>query len=160
MRERKMTADSTVSDGRLRGLSDSLRAFAEATIDYQRLLCTVAERMAGLLGHGSAVALLSADEQELLPAAVFFEDRDLMQGAQGLLHHGPISIHASKLGRRLIEQRACVRIPHCTQNVLRSELSPEHAEAVRHVQVQSLLALPLEIRGGLLGPEGRGAARG
>ncbi len=146
-----MTADSTVGDGRLRGLSDTMRAFAEATIDYQRLLCTVAERMARLVGQGCVIALLSEDEQLLNPAAVFFEDPLLMQRAQGVLQNGSIPIRASKLGRRLVEQRQGVLIPYCDQNVLRSELSPENAEAMEHVGVQSLLALPLEMRGGLLG---------
>jgi len=146
-----MTADSTVSDGRLRGLSDTMRAFAEATIDYQRLLRTVAERMAKLVGHGCVVALLSEDQQRLIPAAVFFEDADLMRGARGVLGNGPIPIGASKLGKRLIEKRECVLIPYCDQDALSSELSPANAEAMRHVGVQSLLALPLEMRGGLLG---------
>src|SRR6187431_2870987 len=66
-RTQRMTADSTVSDGRQRGLSDAMRAFAEATIDYQRLLRTVAERMARLLGHGCVIALSSEDEQQLIP---------------------------------------------------------------------------------------------
>jgi len=146
-----MTADSTVSDGRLRGLADTMRAFAEATIDYQRLLRTVAERMAGLIGHGCVIALLSEDEQLLDPAAVYFEDPMLMQAAQGVLANGPIPIRSSKLGKRLIEQRQCVLIPYCDQEALDSELSPENAAAMRHVRVQSLLALPLEMRGGLLG---------
>ena len=146
-----MTADSTVSDGRLRGLSDTMRAFAEATIDYQRLLRTVAERMAGLVGHGCVLALFSEDEQLLNPAAVFFEDPILMQGADRVLTNGPIPIRTSKLGKRLIEQRQGVLIPYCDQDVLSSELSPENAEAMRHVGVRSLLALPLEMRGGLLG---------
>ncbi|MEI9939468.1 MAG: ATP-binding protein [Pseudomonadota bacterium] len=146
-----MTADSTVGDGRLRGLSDTMRAFAEATIDYQRLLGTVAERMASLVGQGCVIALLSEDGELLNPAAVFFEDPLLMQRAQGVLKNGPIPVRASKLGRRLIEQRQCVLIPYCDQDALSSELSPQNAEAMRHVGVQSLLALPLEMRGGLLG---------
>ncbi|HEY3254497.1 MAG TPA: ATP-binding protein [Polyangiaceae bacterium] len=146
-----MTADSTVGDGRLRGLSDTMRAFAEATIDYQRLLSTVAERMTRLVGHGCVIALLSEDEQLLHPAALFFEDPSLMRGAQGVLENGPIPVRASKLGKRLIEQRQGVLIPYCDQAALRSELSPENAEAMEHLGVKSLLALPLEMRGGLLG---------
>jgi PAS domain S-box-containing protein len=150
-RPNAMTADSTVSDGRLRGLSDTMRAFAEATIDYQRLLRTVAERMAALVGHGCLVALLSEDEQWLSPAAVFFEDALLMQGAQRVLNNGPIPIRASRLGQRLIEQHQGVLIPYCDQEALRSELSPKNAEAMACVGVRSLLALPLEMRGRLLG---------
>src|SRR6478609_5760864 len=146
-----MTVDSTVSDGRLRGLSDTMRAFAEATIDYQRLLATVAERMARLVGHGCIVALVSEDLQRLIPAAVFFEDPILMQGVQGVLSNGPVPIGSSKLSKRLVERRQCVLIPYCDQEALSAELSPQNAEAMRHVGVRSLLAVPLEMRGGLLG---------
>jgi len=146
-----MTTDPTVSDGRLRGLSDTMRAFAEATIDYQRLLRTVAERLAHLVGHGCVLALLSEDQQQLVPAAVFFEDPILMQGGRRVLENGPIPVRASRLGMRLVERRECVLIPHCDQNVLRSNLSPANAEAVSHADVRSLLALPLELRGGMLG---------
>ena len=144
-------ADPTISDGRLRGLSDTMRAFAEATIDYQRLLSTVAERMAGLVGHGCIVALLSEDQRHISPAAVFFNDPRLMQGAGGVLSNGPIPIGSSRLSKRLIEHRECVLIPYCDQAALSAELSPENARAMQHVGVRSLLALPLEMRGGLLG---------
>jgi two-component system cell cycle sensor histidine kinase/response regulator CckA len=144
-------ADSTLSDGRLRGLSDTMRAFAEATIDYQRLLNTVAARMARLVGHGCIVALLSEDQQRIIPAAVFFEDPRVMQAAQGVLSNGPIPIGTSSLSRRLIEQRKCVLIPYCDREALSAELSPENARAMQHIEVRSLLALPLEMRGGLLG---------
>jgi PAS domain S-box-containing protein len=146
-----MTADPTVSDRRLRGQSDTMRAFAEATIDYQRLLCTVAERMSRVLGHGCVIALLSEDEQQLIPAAAFFEDPELVQAAQAVLHNGPIPIRASRLGKRLIDERKGVLIPHCDQSTLRAEFSPENAEAMRQIRVQSLLALPLEVRGGVQG---------
>ncbi|HEY0464335.1 MAG TPA: GAF domain-containing protein, partial [Polyangiaceae bacterium] len=146
-----MTTDPTIGDGRLRGLSDTMRAFAEATIDYQRLLQTVAERMARLVGHGCVIVLLSEDQKWLNPAAVFFEDPRLMQGAQRVVANGPIPIGASKLSKRLIERRECVLIPYCDQDTLSAELSPENAAVMRHVDVQSLLALPLEMRGGVLG---------
>jgi len=146
-----MTTDPAIGAGRLRGLSDTMRAFAEATIDYQRLLSTVAERMARLVGHGCVIALLSEDQEWLNPAAVFFEDPILMQGAERVLANGAVPIGTSKLSKRLVELRQCVLIPYCDHDTLSSELSPANAQAMRHVDVQSLLAIPLEMRGGLLG---------
>jgi len=128
-----------------------MRAFAEATIDYQHLLRTVAERMSGLLGQGCLIALLSEDQQRLSPAALFFEDPALMQGARGVLDNGAIPIGASKLAQRLVQQRQCLLIPYCDQEALRSELSVVNAEAIRHVGVRSLLGLPLAMRDRLLG---------
>src|SRR6188768_463 len=146
-----MTADPTVNDGRLYSLSDTMRAFAEATIDYQRLLRTVAERMARLVGHGCVLVLVSEDGQQLCPVAVYFEDPNLMRGAQRVLANGPVPMAASKLSKRLIEERKCVLIPYCDQDALRAELSPGNAAVMQSVDVRSLLALPLEMRGGLLG---------
>ena len=146
-----MTGDLLVADGRLRGLSDTMRAFAEATIDYQRLLNTVAERMARLVGNGCVVALLSEDEQSLLPGAVYFDDPQLMLAAQSVLANGPISIADSKLGQRLIRQRQALLIPHVDLDVLTAQLSAANALAMRHAGVRSLLALPLELRGRLIG---------
>ena len=146
-----MTGQLPVPDGRLYGLSDTMRAFAEATIDYQRLLSTVAERMARLLGNGCIVALLSDDEQCLIPGAVFFDDAPLMARARAVLENGPIPLSASKLGQHLVVQRKALIIPHVDVAALSEQLSPENAAAMRQIAVRSLLALPLELRGRVIG---------
>ncbi|MES1178597.1 MAG: ATP-binding protein [Myxococcales bacterium] len=146
-----MTGELLVPDGRLHGLSDTMRAFAEATIDYQRLLNTVAERMASLVGNGCVVALLSDDEKSLLPGAVFFDNPQLMLGAERVLQNGPIPIADSKLGQHLIRHRKALLIPHVDIGVLTTQLSAGNAAAMRDVGVRSLLALPLELRGRLIG---------
>src|SRR3954470_24441617 len=134
-----MTGDLPAPDGRLHGLPDTMRAFAEATIDYQRLLNTVAERMGRLVGNGCVVALLSEDEQSLLPGAVFFDDPQLIVNAQRVLHNGPIPIAESKLGQQLFRQRRALLTPHVDIEVLTSQLSTANAAAMRNVGVHSLL---------------------
>jgi two-component system cell cycle sensor histidine kinase/response regulator CckA len=146
-----MTGELLVPDGRLHGLSDTMRAFAEATIDYQRLLNTVAERMAHLVGDGCVVALLSEDEKSLIPGAVFFDEASLMAAAQRVLANGPIPVVNSRLAQHMIVQRKALLIPHIDVDALAAELSPENAAAMRHVGVDSLLVLPLELRGRLIG---------
>jgi two-component system, cell cycle sensor histidine kinase and response regulator CckA len=146
-----MTGDTLLPEGRLHGLSDTMRAFAEATIDYQRLLKTVAQRMAQLVGNGCVIALLSEDEQSLLPGAVFFDDPQLMKGAERVLENGPIPIAESKLAQQLIGQRRPLLIPHVDIDELTAQLSAANAAAMRNMGVRSLLALPLELRGRLLG---------
>lgn len=59
-----MAANSERSDGRLLALSETMRAFAEATVDFRRLVRIVAERAAFLIGDGAALLLLSEDQQQ------------------------------------------------------------------------------------------------
>jgi two-component system cell cycle sensor histidine kinase/response regulator CckA len=145
-----MTGDIAPLDRRLIGLSDTMRAFAEATTDYQRLLCTVAERLANLVGDGCILVLVSEDELTLIPAAVYFEDKSLMAKAELILAVGNIPVRSSDLGARLIRTRTGLIIPDVDAEVLRSVLSPESAEIALQLGLRSLLALPLEHHGRLL----------
>jgi two-component system cell cycle sensor histidine kinase/response regulator CckA len=149
-----MTGDSGSHDRRLHELSDTMRAFAEATIDYERLLRTVAERMALLVGDGCVLALLSEDQATMTPGAVFFEAPAAMASAQRILANGPIPVSASNLGAQLVEARHGLLIPKVDIAALRSLLSAEHAEIVEALDIRSLLALPLAIPGRLLGMVG------
>lgn len=146
-----MTGDLLEAGGRLHGLSDTMRAFAEATVDYQRLLATVAERMARLVGNGCVVAMLSEDELSLIPAAVFFEDPATLAIAQGVIDNGPVAIEKSALAKRLVQSRKAVLVPHIDVEALSNTLSPENGFVMRGVDVRSLLAVPLELRGRLVG---------
>ena len=67
-----MGANTERSDGRRLALSETMRAFAEATVDFQRLLRTVAQRVAFLIGDGCALLLLSEDQQQLTVSAIHF----------------------------------------------------------------------------------------
>ena len=139
------------ADGRLRGLSDTMRAFAEATIDYQRLLDTVVLHLANLVGDGCILALLSADERTLHPGAVYFADARAMASAQRILANGPVAVTSSTLGQRLLESRAGLLIPEVDMQAVLENLSPENGPVVASLVIRSLLALPLEIRGRLIG---------
>jgi two-component system cell cycle sensor histidine kinase/response regulator CckA len=146
-----MTGDFGSSDRRLHGLSDTMRAFAEATIDYQRLLCTVVERMAALLGGGCVLALVTEDERSLVSGAVHFDDPVRMQAAERLLAAGPIPVAGSSLGARVIQTRKGVLIPNVDEEVLRAALSEEYRSRIHDLGLRSLIVLPLEIRGRMLG---------
>ncbi|MEO6600793.1 MAG: GAF domain-containing protein, partial [Polyangiaceae bacterium] len=146
-----MTGDLLLPGERLHGLFDTMRAFAEATIDYQRLLNTVAEHMARLVGNGCVVALLSEDEQSLIPSAVFFDDPCLTDDAQRVLGSGPIPLAGSELGQQLIRQRQTILIQHGDVDALTAQLSAADAAALKNAGMRSLLALPLELRGRLIG---------
>lgn len=62
---------SSGAENRLRLVTDVLRSFADATTDYARLLETIVERVAGLLGHACSVRLLTSERDKLETAALF-----------------------------------------------------------------------------------------
>ncbi|HEX3850707.1 MAG TPA: GAF domain-containing protein, partial [Polyangiaceae bacterium] len=146
-----MTGDFVSQDRRLHELSDTMRAFAEATIDYQRLLQTVAERMAALLDGGCVLALVTEDESSLVSGAVYFENAARMKAAERLLGVGPIPIAGTSLGARVIQTRKGVLIPNVDEEALRASLSEEYRSRVHDLGLRSLVVLPLEIRGRMLG---------
>ena len=146
-----MTGDFVSSDRRLHELSDTMRAFAEATIDYQRLLRTVAERMAALLGGGCVLALVTEDERSLVSGAVHFDDPARMKAAEVLLGAGPIPVAGSSLGARIIQTRKGVLIANVDEEALRASLSQEYGSRLHDLGLRSLIVLPLEIRGRMLG---------
>ncbi len=146
-----MTGDLVSHDRRLHELSDTMRAFAEATIDYQRLLRTVAERMAELLGSGCVLALVTEDEASLVSGAVHFDDPARMKAAEVLLGAGPIPVAGESLGARVIQTRKGVLIPNVDEDALRASLSQEYGLRIHDLGLRSLIVLPLEIRGRMLG---------
>jgi two-component system cell cycle sensor histidine kinase/response regulator CckA len=145
-----MTEDLTPQDRRLHELSETMRAFAEATTDYDRLLATVAERMAKLVGDGCVLVLVSEDEQTLHAGAVYFADSALNASAERILARGGVPVASSGLATRLIQTRRGVIIPNVDAEALRGVLSPENAQVALQLRLRSLLAFPLEIHGRLL----------
>ncbi|MEP7052062.1 MAG: ATP-binding protein [Pseudomonadota bacterium] len=146
-----MAEESRAHDRRLHELSDTMRAFAEATIDYQRLLRTVAVHLARLVNSGCTVALVSEDGLSLHASAVHFDDPAHIELAQALLRVGPIPVAGSSVGARTIQTGRVVRIPNVDLASLQAQLSPEYRGAARALDIRSLLVLPLEIRGHTLG---------
>jgi PAS domain S-box-containing protein len=146
-----MANDLEHDDRRILALPDTMRAFAEATTDYQRLLSVVAEQMTLLIGDGSFVALLSEDQSELQPVAVRFRDAATEAAARAFLAAGPIRIDGPSLGPRVVRTRAGVLVPRLDLEALAGDVAPAYAPLVRTLAITSLLVLPLEIHGRVLG---------
>ncbi|MEO7035464.1 MAG: ATP-binding protein [Polyangiaceae bacterium] len=149
--ESLMAEDFGSHDRRLHELSDTMRAFAEATIDYPRLLRTVAEHMARLVGSGCTLALVTDDGKSVHAGAVHFEDPAQMEAAKGLLTIGPIPVSGSSVGARIIQSRKGLLIPTVDLPRFQAQLSPEYRAAAERLDIRSLLLIPLEIRGRVLG---------
>jgi PAS domain S-box-containing protein len=147
-----MTADAEPEDDRrLHALAETMRAFAEATTEYDRLPGVVAERLSRLIGDGCLVSLLSADGQQLRPEAVHFRDGAHEGIASRLAAAGPVRADGPTMGARVVRTGQGVLMPRVDLAALAGDLTPAYATEVRALGVRSLLALPLEIRGRVLG---------
>jgi PAS domain S-box-containing protein len=94
---------------------------------------------------------MSENEQTMRTGAVYFEDPAKMEIAKRLTAVGPVAIEDSPLVARLMHSREGVLIPEVDRAALDAMLSAKNAQLVQELGLRSLLALPLEIHGRLLG---------
>jgi PAS domain S-box-containing protein len=139
------------SDRRLHALPEIMRAFAEATADYDRLVAVVAQEMSRLIGDGCFVAVLSEDQTELHPVAVSFRDAAADAKGRAFLTAGPIRVEGPTLGARVVRTRAPARLPRVDLEALAADVSPAHSALIRSLAISSFLSLPLEVHGRVLG---------
>jgi signal transduction histidine kinase len=140
---------------RLRTLSDTLRAFAEATSDYDRLFQVVAQRLAvevkdgcvvRLLGEGdwlSAVALHMPIEARIADEATRARIRAHIAAPHNLSEH--------EAGRRVIETGQALLVPKLDLEQLRRTATPEVFEAFESIGIHSVLFVAMRVRGTSIG---------
>ena len=136
---------------RLRVLSGALRAFAEATTDYERLLNVVARTVAEAVADGCIVRLLS-DGGLLSPAAFYLPlegrvlDVDSAARVRAVIAQ-PQRVADYAWGERMIQTGEAFLAPRLDMTAL----TPEIAEVYRTIGVHSLLVAVLRVRGESLG---------
>jgi two-component system cell cycle sensor histidine kinase/response regulator CckA len=140
---------------RLRILSGTLRAFSEATADYERLLEVIARNLGEVVKDGCVVRLLS-DGGWLLPAAIHLplEARvpaaDIRARLRG--HIGsPRNLAEQGAARQVMDSGEALLIPHLDLAQLRSTATPEIVETYETIGIHSLLLVPLRVRGESIG---------
>jgi len=146
-----MGAITERSEGRLVALSETMRAFAEATVDFQRLLRTVVERVASLIGDGCALLLLSEDHQHLTVAAIHFRDPAETAAAQRRFGGVTLRLEQSVLAMEVVRSRRPSLRAHIDLPALQRECSLEGFALVSGLGIRSLLSVPLESGNRMLG---------
>ncbi len=136
---------------RLRVLSETTRAFAEATTDSQRLLDTIARRVAEVIKDFCVVRVLSDDGKALLPAAIFDPDPETFQRLKTTLAD-PFILEANPVSRRIVETREPNVIPVVDLEQMRPPMtSPSTFELIQGIGLHSVLMLPLLVNGRCIG---------
>ena len=142
-------------DDRLRVLSGALRAFAEATTDYERLLSVVARTVSDVVADGCIVRLLS-DGGWLTPVAFHFPleayvaDANAAADARTFMT-APRNVAEYAWGQRLIETGEAFMLPRLDIAQFRAVVTPEVAKVYDTIGIHSMLVVVLRLRGESIG---------
>lgn len=140
---------------RLGLLSDASRAFAEATIDYERLLDVVARELSQVVKDGCVVRLLSGSGWlEAASVHLPFEKRVCDQSTlEKIRAHVMAPHHISEQGaaKRVMETGEALLVPRLDLAQLRTTTNPEIVHAYETIGIHSLLLVALRVRGESIG---------
>jgi signal transduction histidine kinase len=142
-------------EARLRILSDTLRSFAEATSDYDRLFEVVAQKLAEVVKDGCVVRLLS-EGGWLAPVAVHLpiDARIPDESLRGRIREhvaAPHNIAEQASARRVIETGEALLVPHLDLRQVRASASAEIADAFETIGIHSLIYVAMRVRGTSIG---------
>jgi signal transduction histidine kinase len=140
---------------RLRVLSGSLRAFAEATTDYEHLLDVVARTLAEVIKDGCVVRLL-VDGGQLPAAAIHMPIEAHVDDPQAIARvraHMAAPRHLSEqpAASRVLETGEPLLVPQLDLGPMRATTAPEVVAAYETIGIHSLLLVALRVRGESLG---------
>jgi PAS domain S-box-containing protein len=142
-------------DDRLHVLSGALRAFAEATTDYERLLSVVARTVSDVVADGCIVRLLT-DGGWLTPVAFHFPldayvaDANAAADARTFMT-APRNVAEYAWGQRLIETGEAFMLPRLDIAQFRAVVTPEVAKVYETIGIHSMLVVVLRLRGESIG---------
>jgi len=155
VRGRMVTGDVDRAGTRIDELFETMRAFAEAAADYQRLLDTVAERVTRFMGDGCTVFLGTEDGQWLRPAAIYNRDEAAMSLMQRTFSDLPVRLDGESFVARVMRTGGVVIVPAIDPELAARRYSPETpapvAAALSGAHLQSLLCVPLQVHDSRLG---------
>ncbi len=137
-------------EDRLRVLPDAMRAFAEATTDYERLLDTIARKLAEVTRDACAVFVVSEDAQWLSPTSVHALDASALRQLRSLLAAGPRPLREIAFVSDLLDGGEPLMVPRLDALPVPEELS-EYGLLGASLGVHSVMIVPLRLHGRSIG---------
>ena len=133
---------------RLRVLSEVVGAFADATIDYDRLLDTIARKLAEVVGDLCSVLLLTEDGGWFTLAATHDLDPDVVAQARAVFVR-PIPV--VPVQRRVLDTGDALVIPRISPPQIRDITTDERAKFTQRIGMHSVLLVALRVGGNPIG---------
>jgi signal transduction histidine kinase len=149
------TGDRLGLDERLSLLTAALRAFAETTDDYERLLGVVARRVSEVVKDGCVVRL-STDDGWLSPAAIHLPLESVVSDTEAIARVRahvamPHNVSEHRAAREVLESGKALLVPKLDLAALRASAAPNVLDAYETIGIHSLLLVPLRVRGESIG---------
>jgi PAS domain S-box-containing protein len=128
-------------EDRIRVLSETMRAFAEATTDLDQLLDTVTQRVAQLIGDSCVLFILSSDGELAEPVAVHARDPAMRAKIDAMYAAGPVRLDEMAAARRILETGEALLVPRVDLALHSHLVSAAHVEHMKVVGTHSVLVV-------------------
>ncbi len=131
-------------------LSEATAAFAEATLDSQRLGHTIARIVTQAIGDSCAVQLVEEETQQLRLVTFFHPDPVAQEQIGAMFSALPLRVGEGVMGRVAQTQVSFLQ-PRLDFSLLLQSTKPEYRDLVARYPAHSVLVVPLKARGRTLG---------
>jgi two-component system, cell cycle sensor histidine kinase and response regulator CckA len=135
---------------RLRVLAEASHEFSATTQDPERLLRTVARRLAEVVKDLCMVRLLSDDGRSLAPVAIHANDEDALRRARANFSE-PMVLDMHPISRRVHESGEPFVAPKLDLEELRTRTTPADFQYAKETGIHSALIVPLRVQGRSIG---------
>jgi PAS domain S-box-containing protein len=145
----RMTSAERMAE-RLRILTEASKEFTATTQDLDRLLESVAHRLADSVKDFCLVLLVSEDQRELLPVALDAPDDDMRRRLREL-YTEPMLLDRHAMTRRVHETGEPFLWAKLDLEQFRAQTTPRYFAFVESIGMHSLLVAPLRLHGRSIG---------
>jgi signal transduction histidine kinase len=135
---------------RLQLLADASSTFAEAALDPDRLLATIARRITEAIGDSCGIRLLDEGSPTLRHVAFFHRDPEAQAAITRMFEEVPLRLGEGVLGSAAQSQRSLL-VPRLDQAQMIASTKPEYRPIVERYPAHTLMVIPLKSRGQPLG---------
>src|SRR5258706_10610506 len=151
IRERKLAEEELRKHAtRTQALADISGTLAAVHLDYQAVLDATARHTTELIGDACAIRLVSDDGQWLEVVSLYHPEPKTLAFLHEMLAANPLRTDVG-LGAQVIQTGRPVLIPVISPEQLKAIVPSTASSILEHINIHSLLVVPLRAQGGVLG---------
>jgi PAS domain S-box-containing protein len=138
-------------EDRIQILTETMRVFAEATVDLDHLLDTVARRVALVVGDSCVLFIVSDDGAQLEPVSVHARDAASLAHIKAMYAAVPLRLAEHAALRRIVETGQPLLVPRLDLAEYAPMMTPEYVEHFKAVGAHSVLFVAVRAAGRSIG---------